>query len=190
MNAFEFVIILLSFVYALALTHVLSRTGALVLAYERVRFSSLSALMIANAVAQVFLGWLILWDLRSLARWDLVAIIGQFALGVLTYFMCLFAAMDVEPTGEIDLEARFWRQRRPFYASVLILYVLSLPVNAAFLETPHPSLFLQEDAVSIVSLVPIALALFLSMRWAQWVGGTGMLAFAVYFTVRFYGVLN
>jgi hypothetical protein len=49
MSAFEHVTALLSFVCALALTHLLARIAELVVARERVRFSSLLALGMANA---------------------------------------------------------------------------------------------------------------------------------------------
>src|SRR5581483_9228360 len=65
MGAFDHVLVLLSFVFALALTHLLSRVGGLVVARKRVRFSPLLALAIVNAVAFVFENWLMLWTVRG-----------------------------------------------------------------------------------------------------------------------------
>jgi hypothetical protein len=186
-GAFELVLVLLSFVYALALTHVLSRIGALVLAFKQVRFSALLALAMVNAILQVFLGWLVLWDFRGVRQWDLLSIAGQFALAIMTYFLCIFAAPERD--GAVDMEALYPLRRRPFYFSVLILYVLSLGVNATLLKTPDPTLFLRMNEISVVSLIPIILPLCTPARWAQWVGGIGMLAFAITFTVEFVGTL-
>lgn len=58
MSAFEHVTALLSFVYALALTHLLARIGELVVVRERVKFSGLLVVGILNAVASVFVTWL------------------------------------------------------------------------------------------------------------------------------------
>src|SRR2546426_12807036 len=69
-SAFEHVLLLLSFVYALALTHLLSRIGSLLLARARVTFSGLLALDMANAILLVFANWLSLWDIRGLREWD------------------------------------------------------------------------------------------------------------------------
>lgn len=54
MDKFDFVLILLSFVFAMAMAHLLAGVGGLVSARERVRFSPLLALAISNALLQVF----------------------------------------------------------------------------------------------------------------------------------------
>jgi hypothetical protein len=85
MSAFEHVTALLSFVYALALTHLLARIAELVVARERVRFSGLLALGMANAILLIFANWLSLWDLRSVQSWDLASIAIQFLFAVSIY---------------------------------------------------------------------------------------------------------
>ena len=50
MTAFEHVTALLSFVYALGLTHLLVRIAELIVARERIKFSGLLALGMANAI--------------------------------------------------------------------------------------------------------------------------------------------
>lgn len=185
-GAFELVLILLSFVYALALTHVLSRVGALVLAFNRVRFSGLLALAMLNAIVQVFLGWLLLWDFRA-QRWDILSIFAQFLMAIMNYFICVFASPERD--SEVDMDALYPLRRRPFYFSVLILYVLSIGSNVTLLKTPDASLFLRMNEISFASLPPIILPLCTPARWAQWVGGIGMLAFAIFFTVKFAGTL-
>lgn len=65
MTAFEHVTALLSFVYALALTHLLARIAELIVARDRVKFSGLLTLGMVNAILLVFANWLSLWDLRS-----------------------------------------------------------------------------------------------------------------------------
>jgi hypothetical protein len=66
MGAFDHVLVLLSFVYALALTHLLSRIGALLLQRQRVHFSGLLAVCMTVAILMVFANWLSLWDLRGM----------------------------------------------------------------------------------------------------------------------------
>jgi hypothetical protein len=53
MGKFDFILLLLSFVFALALAHLLSRVGAMLLARERVRFSGLLTVAILNALVTV-----------------------------------------------------------------------------------------------------------------------------------------
>src|SRR5438309_10563754 len=85
MSAFEHVTALLSFVYALALTHLLARIAELIVARERVRFSGLLALGVVNVVLMVFVNWLSLWDLRSVTSWDLASIAIQFLFAISVY---------------------------------------------------------------------------------------------------------
>src|SRR5277367_3659009 len=103
MGAFDHVVLLLSFVYALALTHLLSRVGALVLARKRVKFSGLQALVIINAIVQVYLNWLALWDVRGVKDWDLLDITLLFAISLVNYFVCAAAAPEGELEGRIDM---------------------------------------------------------------------------------------
>ncbi len=163
-GAFEFVLILISFVYALALTHVLSRIGALVLAFERVRFSALLSLAMFNALVQVFLGWVVLWDFRTIRQWTLISIVGQFALAIMVYFLCIFAAPAND--DDLDMPVLYERRRRPFYISALVLYLFAVASNVSLLRS-NPSLFLQMNEISLASLVPIILPLCTRATWAQ-----------------------
>src|SRR5213075_369012 len=114
MSAFEHVTALLSFVYALALTHLLARIAELVIARERVRFSGLLAIGMVNAVLSVFTNWLSLWDLRSITNWDLASIGIQFLFAVSIYVICVLVGPKTPDEGTIDLEDFFWRQR-PYF---------------------------------------------------------------------------
>jgi hypothetical protein len=183
----------LSFVYALALAHILSRVGALILSFKRIRFSGLLALAIVNAITQVFLGWLVLWNFRDVRQWRLVDIAGQFLLAVLCYFLCVFAVpVQAEPAGDapIDMLALYNERRWPFYATALMLYLLAIVTNATLLNSPDQALLTRMNEISAVSIVPLIVPLSTKSSWAQWVGGTGMLAFAVIFMIQFSGTLG
>jgi hypothetical protein len=99
MSAFEHVTALLSFVYALALTHLLARIAELVVARDRVRFSGLLALGMANAVLLVFINWLSIWDLRSVKSWDIVSITVQFLFAIALYFLCVLVGPKTPDEG-------------------------------------------------------------------------------------------
>ena len=107
------------FVYALALTHLLARIAELVVARERVRFSGLLALGMANAILLVFCNWLSLWDMRSIQSWDLASIAIQFLFAVSIHVICALVGPKMPDEDPIDLEEFFWRQRPYFYGAVL-----------------------------------------------------------------------
>jgi hypothetical protein len=187
MNAFDHVILLLSFVYALALTHLLSRIGALFGARQRVKFSGPLALAMGVAIMLVYANWLGLWDLRGMKSWDLLSITTQFVFAVGVYLICILVGPEA---GEVDMDAFYWRQRRPYYWTVIVLIVLSLAANAEFLKTPDPALFARENLSNLPMFLPPALALTVTARWAQWLAGFSLLAMMIGFTIAFTPMLN
>jgi hypothetical protein len=62
---FQHVIVLVSFIFAIALTHVFSSASQLLLARDRVRFSAILAVSMVNAALGVIINWLGLWELQT-----------------------------------------------------------------------------------------------------------------------------
>jgi hypothetical protein len=189
-SAFEHVTALLSFVYALALTHLLARIAEMVVARDRVRFSGLLAVGMANAVVLVFANWLSIWDLRSVKTWDLGTITVQFLFAVAVFLACVLVGPKTPDEGPIDLEDFFWRQRPYYYSAVLACVLLALVANLAFLKSANAWLFVQENEVSLPMLVPCILALASRARWAQWVAGVSLLAMLLWYTIAFCSTLS
>jgi len=190
MSPFEHVTALLSFVYALALTHLLARIAELIVARERVRFSGLLTLGMANAVMMVFTNWLSLWDLRTVQSWDLASIAIQFLFAVSVYVICALVGPKMPEEGPIDLEDFFWRQHRYFYGAIAVCVLLALIANIDFLKTPNAALFIKENLASLPMLIPAVLALVARARWAQWVAGFLLLAMLIGFTIAFSSTLS
>ena len=114
MTVFEHVTALFSFVYALALTHLLARIAELIVARDRVKFSGLLALGMVNAVLVVFANWLSLWDLHVITSWNLASISVQFLFAINVFLICVLVGPKAHDDGPIDLEDFFWRQR-PYF---------------------------------------------------------------------------
>ena len=185
MSAFEHVTALLSFVYALALTHLLARVAELIIARDRIKFSGLLALGMVNAVLLVFVNWLSLWDLRSVTSWDIGSVAIQFLFAVSVYVVCALVAPKVSDEGVLDLEDFFWRQRFYFYGAIIICLVLALLANIDFLKASDPTLFLKENLGTIAILVPSVVGLISRKYAAQWVAGVCLLFLTIGFAVVF-----
>ncbi len=186
MDKFDFILILLSFVFAMALGHLLSRVASLVLARERVRFSGLLTLAILNAVAQIFVDWLSLWDYRSLPEWDLLTIATFFTWPIILFFICVAAAPEVPADGPIDMEAFYWKNHRLYYGLLILLLLMFVGASWTLLRTATPNLALQEGLSNVPFILTCLLPLLLRARWAQWVGGIallmGMVAWPIVFS--------
>lgn len=155
------------------------------LARERVSFSALQALMAVNALAQVFLDWLITWNAHDVKQWDLGTIVIWFLFAVTNYFLCVAAAPEGVTDERIDLEAFYWRNRRLFYGILVLMDLIGLAANFAFLSTSQPGLFLQTTLWTLPSLAPPLLALSVKAPWAQWLSSITLLAISITWGVLF-----
>jgi hypothetical protein len=171
MSAFEHVLILLSFVYALALTHLLSRMIALYVARTRVVFSGLLTIAMVNSITIVFCSWLALWPFRSIKDWDLYDIVVQFFYSVCVYFLCALAAPELPHEGTVDLENYYWRHRQSFYGVYLLTALAGIAGNFSYLKTSATYEFLAWNIASVIVVLPALLAIAVKARWAQWSAG-------------------
>jgi hypothetical protein len=185
MGAFDFVVVLFSFVYALAMTHVLSRAGGLLLARKRVAFSGLQALAMLNALLLVYLDWLTTWDTKTLPDWDLISISLFFFLAVLNYLVCVAAAPDPPSEGTIDLGDFYWENRLLFWGLIVGLNLLAFPANSVFGRSQSPQLVLQTNLYTLLWFAPCVLAITLRARWAQWLAGACLSALSIGWLVVF-----
>jgi hypothetical protein len=137
MRPFDHVLILYSFVFALALTHLLSRVGSLMLARKRVRLSGLQAFMVVNAIVLVFVNWLALWFVHDIPEWNLFSIAIYFLFALCSYFFCAAAiprtrrpavrsglrpkgncarvprSLRAPPARDVSRRPRHWARTRP-----------------------------------------------------------------------------
>jgi hypothetical protein len=190
MGAYEHVILLLSFVYALALTHLLSRVGGLVLARRRVRFSGLLALAQANAILMVFINWLYLWNLHGIDGWSVMSISPEFLFAGALFFQCVLAAPEPTAEGAVDMEAFYWEQRRPYYAAGLSMQAIGIADLAFYSTNSASGVSWTEVAATALLSLPQALAFLAPARWAQWAGGVILLLMTLTWAAIFVGGLH
>jgi hypothetical protein len=118
MTTFDHVILLLSFVYAFGFAHLLSRIGAVINGRQRVIWSGLLAVAVANAAFNLLMNWLALLGYRNETDWNFLDVLVQLANAIALYFWCYVALPEVPTDGTIDLEAIYWSQRQVFYECV------------------------------------------------------------------------
>lgn len=184
MQPFEHVLTLYSFVFALALTHLLSRVGSLMLARKRVRFSGLQAFMVVNAIVLVFVNWLALWFVHDIQEWDLFSIAIYFLFALCSYFFCAAAAPEVPFEGTIDLEEFYWENYRLFYGLIALQTVVAMLTSIPLLKS-HWSLFLWTNIDSLPFFLPLLLAVLVRARAAQWMSATGFSALSLWWLITF-----
>jgi len=183
--AFGHVLTLISFVFAVSLAQLLIRISALVSAREKVKFSGLSGLAMANAILLVYMNWLAMWELHDAANWNLLSITVTFLFTLSICFICTLAAPQFLADEPVDLDAFYWKQRRTYYWSWIVCEALAIVANLLFLNSTLASKLGAENLVNFAMFPPIILALTVRKRWAQWVGGAALFALNATFLVVF-----
>jgi hypothetical protein len=185
MAAFDFVLVLLSFVYALALAVVLQSVGRLIVERHRVKFSGLLALAMLNAVVTVFISWLGMWDYRDTKGITLYDVTIFFISAVLIYLFCVAVSPEPDEAGEVDMAAFFWAQVRFVYGAFLVLILSYVASTAIYLRTSHPELFLQQTLGDVPPFA-VAIAGILSRNErVQWAVGILVLTMSVAWAIAF-----
>ena len=122
MSVFEIVMALLSFVYALALTHLLQGLSDLFQSRSRVRWSPVHAAWVGFALIILINNWLALIPLRE-AKWTSQLIMLAFMTSVLQYFSCSLLMPRIPETGTIDLEDFQQRDGWAFIAPYVLMLI-------------------------------------------------------------------
>ena len=183
---FQHVTVLVSFIFAIALTHVFSSASQLLLARDRVRFSALLAVSMVNAALGVIINWLGLWELQNLKHWSLGEVLLQLGWVVPNYFSCSLVAMPSSESGLLDMSAFFERQRRVIFSATLALSVMGgLATYADRNNVPgwKPNEWIEVELVGLALGVFAVLAGWAKPRWLQWVGVGGMLVQNIWYFV-------
>lgn len=130
MHAYEFVLLFLSFVYAAAITHILSVAGEIIIASKRVRRSWLNAGWMGAALLFACAWWIGLWDLHTVEVWSVGAIAFYFLVAAGIYLNARLASPRIPERGEIDLRAFHVEEGRKYLVAYTILSVVTVVTNA------------------------------------------------------------
>jgi hypothetical protein len=187
---FQHVTVLVSFIFAIALTHVFSSASQLLLARDRVRFSPLLTVSMVNAALGVIINWLGLWQLQNMKHWSPAEVLLQLGWVIPNYFSCSLVAMPYSETGLLDMAVFFERQRRFIFSATLTLWAMSgleTYVDRYSFQGWKPNDWIGAELFGLPLGVCALLAGWAKPRWLQWVGVGGMfvqnIAYFVFFTL-------
>jgi len=183
MHAYDFILVLFSFVYAAAVTHILSTAGELIIASRRVRFSWLNAGWMLAALFFTCAWWIGLWDLHTMKVWEIDSIAFYFLMAAGIYLNARLVSPRVPETGSVDLHAFHAEEGRKYLVAYTILSVLTVYVNAALGEGDLAAQWTAQNMVIAPMTVATGLAaIFIKRRWVQAVAvGIQILGWLWYF---------
>jgi hypothetical protein len=192
-GAFDYITALLSFVYALALTHLLTSVTELVRARERVRFSWVHTLWMFNAIFLLLINWLEQYANRAIPHWDFFNATMTFVLAIVQYFTCSFVSPPVPEQGVVDLEAFHDREKRNYLAAFAGLGVMALFSNWYEWQLTHPvsfETFLFQQLSIVPALAVVGVAMIVKQRSLEIAGAIAFFSLLLYFGVAFTGELR
>lgn len=165
MHAFDFVIMLYSFVYALALAQILSTVGDMIRAGKRLRYSWINAGWMMNVLLAIVAWWLSLWDLRAEQRWDMAIVLVFFAVACLLYVLARMVSAPIPAEGSVDLR-RYHQEEGRKYAG-LFAVECAITIGTVFLYGSTSQNWLASNWATAPTLVASAAAAITGNRWVQ-----------------------
>lgn len=186
MRPFDFVILFFSFIYTLALTHLLLAAARMVRHRRQIVFSWPHALWMMTAFALLSGNWLSLWDIHAQAVLSLWLIASFFGLVVVQYYICAVLAPDFEDPDDYDLRRFHERERSTYLLGFLALMAYSLAINTA----AGVQNWGQENLITLAFIPPIGAAIFVRRTWVQVLAPALTLVLAILFPVLYYPSLR
>lgn len=132
MHPFDYVLTLMSFVYALAIAHVLATVGDLMSAGNRVRFSWFNAAWMLYAFLAALIYWLNMWDLRTEPTWNMGLVAIFFAISSMLYLEIRLVCLRVPVEGAVDMVAFHRQEGWKYMAGFAVLTAFTALLNVFY----------------------------------------------------------
>lgn len=168
MHAYEFILLLLSFVYAAAITHLLSTAGEIIIASKRIRFSWFNAGWMLAALLFTCAWWIGLWDLHTMEHWDIASIAFYFSIAAGIYLQARLVSPRIPEKGELDLRQFHRDEGRKYLIAYTFLGAVTIVINAMFGQTADAAQWQTQNIVIVpMTLATGVAAIFIKQPWVQ-----------------------
>lgn len=188
MRAFDFVMTLYSFVYALGVAQILSTVGDMIRAGKRVRFSWLNAGWMLNVLLAIVAWWLSLWDLRTEPRWPMVMVLVFFVVACLLYVLARMVSAPIPTEGAVDLQ-RYHREEGRKYAG-LFAVECAFTIGTVFLYGSANQNWIATNWATAPTLVASVAAAITNNRWVQSAAMLNIMVLWVWYFATLQGALS
>lgn len=176
---FEHVTILISFIFAVAVTHLFTSATELIWAHDRVRISWLQIVWMLNALIGIMIGWMGMFYLVKRPSWDAAEVAINFAGACVQYFTCSLISLRPKDEGIVDMPP-FYARVRPYVAGVFFASC-AIGMFENWWDRTLIADWISADLAVVPMLVFCLLAGWARPLWLQWIGGIGMVLIQTYF---------
>ena len=119
LDLFEFILIITSVLYALAVAQILAGVSRLAQSGLRINTFLPHSLWVFNLFAFIFLVWWASWEFRGIA-WTFPKYAYMLIAPTLLFFACSLLLPGRVQGADVSLEEHFFRIRRPFFAAYFL----------------------------------------------------------------------
>ncbi len=190
MHPFEFILLFFSFIYTVALTHILFAATRMIRHRRQLVYSWPHALWMAGVFLLMSVNWLSLWDLRTVARFDLEVIASNFIVVISQYFLAALVSPDFEDGEDYDLQAFHRRERRTYIGAFLASGVVGIALNFEGALRYGLTSWGQQNLIMIPLWAAGLAAFFVDRRWVQIAAPLVVIGMMIAYPIIFYPVLN
>jgi len=190
MEPFEFIIVFISFVYALGLTHLLLAITRMVRHRRTLVFSWIHALWMFGVLMMVFANWISLWDFHRLETISLPTMLAALILSVMQYLVCALVSPDFEERETYDMRAFNEREGRTYIGALFAMFIVALALNYAAGASLGVKKWSDQNSLAVIFIVPVLLALLVRAAWVQLIGALAFAGFIIAYLVIYYPVLQ
>lgn len=189
MHAFDYVMTLLSFVYALAIAHVLATLGDIIGAWKRVRFSWLNAAWMLYALFGVLAWWIGLWGWHQAGAWRMQDIAIFFVLAAILYLQTRLVCARIPEQGAIDLQAFHALEGKKYMGFYTALAAATVGVNVYYARQGVADVIAKNEAVLAMFGASLVGTLFAN-RWIQIAVATVLAGLWMWYFATLQGALS
>lgn len=183
MDAFSYLSVLLSIILGLAITQILQGYRGLLLARGRVTLYLPTMLWSALLLVITAQAWWTSFDLARHQNWTFLQFCAVLLQMILLYMMCGLVMPDFPTDARVDLKDHFYRERRPFFAALLLMLASSV-ARVWILEgrLPSPGNLAFHGAFSVLAAAGFAIR---EPRFHEIITPIGALIMASYIALLF-----
>ena len=182
MAAFDHVMVLVSFVYAVALTHLLSSAATYIRSWRRLRFSWIYASWYFNASIMIIANWISFWDMRELHSFSVGIILFIFALAFTNYLGAALVSPQFERDKDIDLVRYHAEHGRQYVGAFAVSAGSAVIANAVLGGGFQVQEWSEQNLVVVPMLITAIVAtVFVHNRYVQYSAAVGLLGIWTYY---------
>jgi len=190
MRPFEYVILFFSFVFSLALAHLLLAAAQMVRHRRALVFSWPHGLWMLAVLVMLCVNWISYWDAHTQTSVSIAAIAFGFFFVAAQYLLCALVTPDFEHGHGYDLTKFHAQERTAYLTAFLAVLVISIGVNLAGASGMGLGNWAEQNGPVLVMAIPILAGIFVPWRWVQIAAPLAELAMLIFFGIYFYPALS